>query len=195
MIHMWWSLGVLNALIHFATWSHDPIRCYWSDLNLTSASGRVLSQIGIQHALFPSDSVYRVASEIMYHIWHTPPFYRLFKTDCWLWPFKPRLPLQAQYIKCFLASLLTSLYKCWWCYYLYFFLFTLAQRILCYQLCVFFIGAGVCQSVVVCPSMLTMSPTFALPSFAVWMCSSTCHQILLDILPGHMTESESRSGY
>ena len=148
-----------KALIHFMTQPYDLISCYWSDPNPTSASDRVMIQIRIRLALFPSHSGHLIAHEIAYHVWCTPPLCRLSKIDCRLWPVKPRLPLWAQYITYF------SLHPQWHhptnaddITIIKFFLLLPAPRIIiCHQFCgIFFIGASICQSVVACPSMVTM---------------------------------------
>ena len=55
-----------KALIQFIYWSYDLISCYWIDSNLTSASDRVINQIRIRLALFPSYSGRLIASETAY---------------------------------------------------------------------------------------------------------------------------------
>ena len=49
------------------------ISCYKSWPTLTSPSDWVFCLIGIQHALFSSNSVHLIASEITYHLWCTTP--------------------------------------------------------------------------------------------------------------------------
>ena len=56
----------------------------------------------------------------------------------------------------------------------------------------FFVIASICQCVVVCPSTVTVINIHT-SSDVVWMCDSTFNQTSSDILPRHMTESESES--
>ena len=153
-----YSRTTLKASIHFLTWSYNLISFCWSNLNLTSAYDRVLGQIGIQLALFTLNSGHLIAGEIVYHTWCTPHSCQLPETDCWLWSIKPRLPLWTQYIACF------SFCHCWHhptnadnTIICKFFLFVPAPRMIRYQFWVIFVSAAICQSVVVCPLMVTIT--------------------------------------
>lgn len=103
---------------------------------------RVLSWIGIQLALFPSDSGHLIANEIAYHNSYMTYTFLMLAFRKWLltlacWA-KATASNIIHWIFFFTPSLISH-YKCWQYCCLEFFLFVLAPRI-CYQFCVFFIG-------------------------------------------------------